>query len=182
MITRFANPKMEAQIIQDLQEILDTVSWLDSENNYPVAHVGTDFFDKKKVSYPRIYKNDNSVNYQDIRPDKNLKSFSFFEINEPCEFLKDEQEISVNLSLIVWYNLKTLDVTKTYDYSNELRAEIVELLQNNSIDSDIDIEIRPLEIFDKYTGLIENDLKYLGYPYSGFKLTFDANKDFNCLK
>lgn len=181
MATRYANPKMEAKIVQDLQIVLDTVSWLDTDNNYPIAHIGTDKFEEKSVSFPRVYKNDNSVNYTDVRPNDNLTAFSFWEINEPYNYLRDEQDVEANLSLIIWFNLKLVDATKDYDYGAELRAEIVELLKDNGIDSDMEIEIRPLEIFEKYSGLVENDLKYLGYPYSAFKITFTANQDFNCV-
>jgi len=181
MATRYADPKMEAKIVQDLQDKLDTVTWLTPATNYPIAFIGTTPNEENPANYPRVYNNDNTVNYTDVRPDDNFKTITFFEINEPYEFLKDEQDVDIDLSLIVWYNLKTTVLGKTYDYGGELRAEIVELLRDNGIDSDIEVEIRPTEIFDKYSGLVQDYLKYLGYPYSAFKLTFTANQDINCL-
>jgi len=179
MATRYANPKMEAKIVQDLQIVLDTVSWLDQAYNYPIAHIGTQ---QNETTYPRVYINDAEVDYEDVRPNDTIQALSFWEINEPYTFDRTAEDVQINLSLIIWYNLQRVDNTKAYDYSPELRAEILQLLYDSGgVDNDIEIEIRPKQIFDKYT-FQDSDLKYLGYPYGASKFTFEKRfDDINCL-
>lgn len=182
MATRYADPKMEAKIVQEFQELLDTVTWLDSAYNYPIAHIGTQKQEEiQQTTYPQIYINDGESDYEDVRPNDKIQALSFWELNEPYTFDREMEDVNISLSLIIWYNLKRVDNTKSYDFSGELRAEIIQLLYENDVDNDIEIEIRPKEIFDKYN-FQKSDLKYLGHPYGASKFTFEKRfEDINCL-
>jgi len=187
---RFTNPVLHAKIIQDFQERFDDqLQWL--EKVYPLARVGeTKKEDGSTFRYPQVYVNDGGRDYYDLRPDDNLSCFGFFEMNDAYPVNVDQSEVGFNISFIVWYNLKKLDNGKNYDYSAELLAHVLKVLENyteySSSITDLEIEPRPEEVFSKYS-FEQTDNQYLMYPFGAFKLSFtiadtinaDCFDDFN---
>ena len=177
----YSNPKFLYSVIAALQTALEPITWLDSI--FPLAHIGTTHTQDVEeclveTSYPRVYKNNGTQEYADIRPDDKLKGFIFFETNGEYTHTRSNDKSVYPISLICWYSLKKIDVTKNYDYSEDLIGEVVMRTKDFYDDGEFFTEIRPTEIFNKYD-FMANDLKYLGYPYGAFKITFNVDQSNN---
>lgn len=169
----YTTPYLDAEIIQNLQQLLQSeCTWI--QEVHPLAVVGvTKDSEGNDFKYPRVYKNDGNQNYYDIRPDDKLTCYSFFELEDPTEI--DGEQITYNLSLIVWFNLNTVSASKNYDYSRELIKDIMRGIQESTLHENVKIlsyEVDPNNIFDKYSMKL-TDNQFLMFPYSAFKINFE---------
>lgn len=69
----------------------------------------------------------------DARPNDNLSAYSFFFVRDPLRFLEydalsTDSRVSQPVSLIVWANLQKVNAAKAYDYTEELRGDILAVL------------------------------------------------------
>ena len=171
--TAFSSPYLHNKVIQLIQTDLAALSWMDIA--YPLARVGVNKdAEGNEFKYPQVYINNGGVDYYDVRPNKNLTSYCFFELNNPQQFDSDNQ-ITYNLSLIVWFNLKTVSPSKSYDYTAELIKDILRMFNESDYAdkiSNISYTVEQEEIFSKYSMAIV-ETQFLMYPYSAFKITFD---------
>lgn len=186
----FADPVLVDEVIQDFQTALasDLSAWLLFV--YPKTKIGVGKNEDGSVStYPQVYNNDGSGKYIDVRPNSKTRSFLFFEVNDPntINIDRNADENSYDLSLVCWFNLLEIDSSRSEDFTMELVADTINSINaiakyKGLISVDVDVEINPENIFDKYT-LPQEDTQYLLYPYGGFKLnitviTFD---DVDCI-
>ena len=174
-VTKYVDPQLDAKIIQQLQTILeDETSWL--ETVYPLAYVGLNNLNDKEVKYPRVYLNNGGREYIDIRPSDDQNAFAFFELDDPIQTIQGE-ELSYNISLIVWYDLKKVNTSKQYDYSRELIQDILRVFNESDYKENIqltNIEVNPENIFNKYS-FKQTDNQFLMFPYGAFKINFEYN-------
>ena len=155
-------------VVQVLQQYLAAnLTWL--ERCYHIARVGVDSLDK--YTYPQIQDNVNKGDCFNIRPDNKVKSYCFFEVENPYELNYYEGEATYNLSVVFWGNLRLIDNTKTYDYTSHLIKQVTELLEKKMVDS-LTVEENPERIFSKYSGLKQETNQYLMRKYTAFKITF----------
>jgi len=186
---KFDNPVLVDAVIQDIQTAfeVDLVAWL--QYVYPKAKIGVGKnADESVATYPQVYKNDGSGKYLDIRPRSETRSFIFFEVNDPSEIslTGDVDENTYDLSLVCWFNLKSIDPSRTEDFTMELVNDVLKSLDGIVALSDKitvgSVEINPENAFDKYT-LPQADTQYLLFPYGGFKINFDVLTfdDVNCV-
>lgn len=184
---KFANPVLVDAVIQDIQTAfeVDLVAWL--QYVYAKTKIGVmKNEDGSVATYPQVYKNDGK--YLDIRPRSETRSFIFFEVNDPSEIslTGDVDENTYDLSIVCWFNLKSIDPSRTEDFTMELVNDVLKSLDNIVSLSDKitvgSVEINPENAFDKYT-LPQDDTQYMLFPYSGFKINFDVLTfdDVNCV-
>lgn len=166
----YDEPKLDYDIAQRIQLRLDAkLGWL--EKSYHIAKVGVEA--KTNLTYPQVYKNDGSDEHFNIRPDNKTSSYSFIEIEAPASVDYENGTVEYSLSIVFWNNLRLIDDTKQYDYTSELIIDVIDVLQFFAA-SNIQEEIRPENIFDKYTQVTQNLKQHLMKMYSGFKITFNV--------
>lgn len=172
----FVSPQLDTKAVQELQQLFVTElsAWL--QLCYPLTRVGkTKDADGNVYSYPQCYKNNGSQDYYDIRPNDSLQSYGFFELND--KIVLDDDTMKYNLSFVCWYNLNTVDVSRTEDYTRELAKDVLRAINTDEVYkysvNDIEIDFNPESIFDKYS-FSPDDLGYLMYPYGAFKITFNV--------
>ena len=170
-------PVLDQKAVQDIQSLLTTeATWIDKV--FGITRVGvTKTVAGTSFKYPQVWAGNTSTNkaeYLDIRPDDSLSAYSFFEIDGEFEF-GSEDDVVFPISLIVWYNLPKLNGQKTYDYSRELAADILKIL-NTSVYagkiSKVTVDFITENIFSKYS-LSQEETQYLMYPYGAFKISFN---------
>lgn len=171
---QLSNPVLDQRAVQDIQNLfIDELDWL--ELCYPIARIGvTKTENNESYKYPQVYSG-SGAEYYDVRPDKAVSSYCFFEVNESIPVDTDEDLTRYNLSAIFWFNLPMLDGSKVYDFSRELAGHVLRIMEESLYSgkfSNIVAEFRPEEIFDKYS-MSQEDTQMLMYPYGAFKITFD---------
>lgn len=165
----YSNPQLDYKVIQDLQILLWTeLQWLD--RSYHLAKVGVD--SENKSTYPQIHANNGTDEHFDIRPDKRISSYSFFEIDKPFTIDYNSKECNYYLSIVFWNNLELIDNTKQYDFTSELIKDVVEVLKKRAGENFV-IETRPEQIFNKYNALKQENTQLLIRRFSAFKVTFN---------
>ena len=121
-----------------------------------------------------------SGEYLTVLPNDKFKGMSFIMATSQETFVGDDyttdtfqQERTRQAALIFWVNLKAIDPTKDYPFTEELKEEVeIQLadLDNLSIVSYIDENYR--EVFN---GLNMGQNNYLMYPYAAFRFNLILN-------
>lgn len=180
----FTSPVLQSKIIQDLQQLLQqNCLWL--QLVYPIARVGERKIGDSTYRYPQVYKNGGDRDYFDIQPTDQLLSYAWFELESPLIQDINTDEMNQRLSVIVFVNLRNLDPGRPYDYTSELVADIIRIIQGDTAFSDmvdtVDIETDPKKVFSRYL-LSEADDKFLMYPFGAFRITLTVNdySELNC--
>lgn len=117
--------------------------------------------------------------YLPVLPNDHLQSQSFIACKN-AEVWTEYTRATGNpkerpLSIIFWFNLKLIDPTKDYIFTDVLKKDVEKILKANehikSINSFFDEKVE--EVFEGYT--INDALtQYLMYPYSGFRFDVTA--------
>jgi hypothetical protein len=164
MIATYGNPKFYDKKVQDLNEVLKTLGWI--ENIYPIARIGVD----EDKTFPEVYRNDGSRVSERIYPGGS--SLSFFRIEgdiNGVDLDDDDMHFVVPFSLTVWVDLTKVFPYKEYDYTSELIKDVVDKLKANSCN---DIIIQTDNVFDGFSDLEKGMFQNVMLPYSAFKINF----------
>lgn len=182
---QITNPTLEAEAVQKLQNLFTAnLIWL--ENCYALVRTGFEAHqEEKKYKYPQIYAglSNKKAEYYDLRPNDQLKSYCFFEVEAPYEYNQEDQTAKYSLAAIFWYNLAKID-GRNYDYSSELIAHVLKVIRGSEYLTkviDIKVEKRPEEVFSKYSLNPLTDNQFLMYPYGAFKISFIFYDNADCL-
>ena len=112
--------------------------------------------------------------YLNVLPNDFLKSQSFIKASGPDEwetFNRHEGSMKRRkISVIFWVNLKEIDVTKNYIFTDELKDQVEEILKKHPAVFSLDEYVDEMagDVFEGYT--IEDETsQYLQYPYAGFR-------------
>lgn len=166
------NPKLHDRIIQKIREYFrDNISWLDYE--YPIARIGED---AEGNTYPQIYKGDGTEEHYDIRPDWSVKSYCFFELNDPVIIINEDEGTDYRFNVIFYARLDKAYPAKNYDYTAELIAEVILHLKTLQT-YEIEYYTNPEEIFTRYSELEQSITQMLMKNGTAFKISF-LIKDF----
>ena len=128
------NPVLLEKVIQDLQKTLaNKLSWLNYAfgRTYKLVQHRED---GGKFTYPAIYNGNGE--YVSVMPNDNLGNFSWFDIYDPQEvntLLQSRPQITFEGALIFWYNLDTIYPDNSVLHTEEVKAEILNLLTTPGI-------------------------------------------------
>lgn len=122
---------------------------------------------------PRIYSANDE--YIDCSPDEQFQAMSFFARNGTVQISNDadEPEMRFPLSLFVWADLSRIDNTNTYDYTDQLLGDVLNVLKHY-YDSEITVfqyECDPIRVYDRYS-LSDARTRLMTYPYTAFRIDF----------
>ncbi len=179
------NPVDLDRSIECLRVSLQDIPWLQK-----AFHRAKEFAEKTGtagtvIRVPKVYIK--AGEYYPVMPNDSLKSFSFFRVTGGRN-LDDYEPHAVSnyatcpVDLIVWGNLKQIDKTKDYIFTEELIRDVLEVLQSNE---DVELEgggifdERPDDIFSGYTlDVTQRDL--LKYPYFAFRIAMSLRYTIDC--
>ena len=127
----------------------------------------------KVQKYPKCYCGGND--YLNVLPNDQLISQSFFSVRSPEKVENFNREGGGNhktreVSIIFWGNLKKIDGSKSYIYTEELKKQVeMILIQHENIQSiNAYYDEKADDIFAPFT-LNDVEGQYLVYPLTGFK-------------
>lgn len=171
-------PKNLDKALQELALALAYgLPWL--EKAFPRARKAFTTEDGKEVVFPEAYEQRGE--YADLRPNDHLKAYCFIVAGrgEPIDykaFLKNNYRHEINI--IFWFNLKKLDSTVDYIYTESLKEQILETLRARSEFQLTEIIEDPEEIFQGFT--INKMKQYFKYPFGGFRFSGNLFFPENC--
>lgn len=163
--------------IKNIAANLEQLSWL--VDIYGRAYdVKTD----KNKTLPYFYKS--NTDYDNVLPNDNVSSQCFFRAkgNEKINFdlskdsrRKERTKFERDLSLICWFNLKTLAYSGISDdiYTENLKVEILQMLKKcvdiEKITAYYDEDSK--KVFEGYD-LDDANRQFLMFPFDGFRIDF----------
>jgi hypothetical protein len=170
-IPLIAAPKGLEIPIQDIQIALGKLSWIEKSFGRAWQHqeIGTDGKTKK---YPKCW---DGVDYTNVLPNDNFSAMSFIAAKAQEKLPDFSTTTNGNpktrdLSVIVWGNLKKIDPTKTYIFTETLKLDVEKVLVANSTLISAYFDEKAEVVFQDYS-LVDVDTQYLMYPY--FAMRFD---------
>lgn len=131
----------------------------------------------KIVTVPKVFMGQTDLKdgeYLTVLPNDFLKAQSFIKALGPEEWTSfnrsDGSMKTRKVSVIFWVNLKQIDVSKNYIFTDELKDQVEDILKRNpfTLSMDAYYDERYEDIFQGYT-IEEVNTQYLMYPYSGMR-------------
>lgn len=172
VVTSPTNPLFSVEVINDLTVDFFGKPYLDKI--YPTAFIGASIKGEDTHTFPRVYLNDGKTDYIDVMPDDSLKGMTFFEVEGLDNYDRLEQEFTLTLNQIFWFNMRKID-DRGYDFTHELLADVLKTLDNGSQSNEIvniSIEENFENIYSRYN-LPESTNHFFMFPYTGFKLSYE---------
>lgn len=176
------NPQGLDAAIALVQNSMASLTWLQKIFGRAKIQPRKDVNGKKNYE-PMVYQG--GKDYYPVLPNDALQSYSFFRVVGSrnfqdvgnYQFTTWEQS---TIEIIFWVNLKAIDSTKDYLFTDELIEDVKSLLSKEpklNIISVVDEDIR--EIYKGYTVKDEHrDL--IMYPYQAFKFTCTLSYESTC--
>lgn len=148
------------------------IDWL--ELSLGLAQTFEETTDAGTKRIPRIYSA--NAEYIDCSPDEQFQSIAFFALNSAVRIdnAADEPEMRFPLSLYVWADMSRVDTGNSYDYTDQLLGDVLNVLKSY-YDSEIEVfqyERDPLRVYDRYT-LTDLKTRLITYPYTAFRIDFE---------
>lgn len=161
------------------------ISWLEKPFGRARLHVVKgEGADDERV--PKVYVG--SRNYVSVMPNDTYTAYSFFRVVDSHNLIDEYNSNSnqyiweVPVDLIVWFNLKRIDPAKDYIFTDELKAELLTVLntipQVKNITRIWDEKVE--DIFSGYT-LKQNQRDMMLYPYGGLRFECSLSYYQKCL-
>jgi len=154
--------KLADQSIELIRQKLTSLTYVSEV--FPAVKIGQR---ENGSTYPAVYVQEGQQKILDLTPNTKYKSYIFFE-KRNYALANNEGINTFDLSLIFWGNLKAIDDTKKYDFTDELVNEITNILRYLDCG---DFSISFENIFGKYN-LHESVKQFFMYPFTSFKIDF----------
>lgn len=180
VITLIPSPIGLDAVIQSLQIDFSALTWL--EKSFGRAWEFKEIKDGRIVKVPKVYMG--KKEYFNVLPNDNIKAQSFIAVRGQEKWDLDYQAYTGNglereLSAIFWFNLKWIDPTKDYIFTERLKTEVAQIIRANKYVKVISnyYDERVEDVFDGYIdgsqggaySIDDHKTQYLMYPYSGFR-------------
>lgn len=189
IVTTITNPVGIDRVIQSIQLAYTTnLTWLESsfgrafvmQNKTESARLES-VLSRSDTKFPVVWQGDN-IDRLNVLANDNLDSYSFF-FKDGSETAIEWEQFNQNkweceISNIFWLDLKRVDSSKTYLYSEELLEDIKRVIRNTVFSDGDSVEIlsiteEPSEIFQEFT-LDLSETQHLTYPKHGFRIKLKA--------
>jgi len=174
------SPKGLEKYIQQFQSrISTTLTWLDYV--FPLAEQEVVERDGRQIVQPVTYQGLKADHYV-LFPNDALKSYSFFDIDDPTEYIYGEKagvykyaQVKVNLAVVFWVNLKRIENTDYRLTKSKLRIDIMDCVSRKIRDGFTFEPIRTYEnrmadIFKGYSIAELADYPVPVFPYWAFRV------------
>lgn len=164
-------------VIQSIQEDLATIPWLEQSFGRAWEH----FEGGKRI--PKVYVGNGE--YFNVVPNDTLRSYSFIAVrgeeSTPYYTGFQRNDKTRELSVIFWGNLRQIDPSRDYIYTERLKADFEAVLMKSEWVKSINryFDERVEDIFDGYVKNNMSDVysvdqpdTILMHPYTGFRIDF----------
>jgi hypothetical protein len=176
------NPVNIDRPIQEIQISLATgLGWLEKSFGRSWESVRKDT-SGKIWTYPEVWQGP-GVDLYNCMPNDNLKSQSFFRVEEPIKVIEYQEfryaRMNAIINIIFWFNLQVIDPDLDYRFIELLKGHVQRVLTNTSLSSS-DFQILQIweganNVFKGYT-IDQFKNQELIHPYGGFR--FECNLNF----
>lgn len=177
-----ARPYLFDRVIQDLQDALSQLTWLD--HIFGRSERLVKMVEGRRVVTPNVYYGND--NYISLTPDNTqLGNYSFFVLREPQSVsvqMARQSRVKAPFSLIVWFDLRTIegDDSRNIEY---IKEQLLKTLQRAWVKSGgitLDRIYQQAEnVFDGYS-IDEVDNQFLMSPFAGMRITGEMMIDEEC--
>lgn len=169
--------------IQKLQVAIAAIPWI--EKSFARARPMTRMVLTQKKVEPMVYQG--SEEYYPVLPNDALKAYSFFRANGPRQ--TDGYEPNLNykkyffrdpVDLIVWGNLKLIDSSKDYVFTEELVRDVLNILNRDANVSVVRVYDDKVDEIYKGYSLDDAHRDLLLYPYTAFRIELSLRYEIAC--
>lgn len=165
--------------IQEMRTALAGLPWLErafGRSFNAIKSSPGSFGGKKVLVYPHVWQGAGK-DLLEVLPNDNLKSYSFFKVEQPIEVLEYVPDgfsiMRARVSIIFWFDLQRIDATINYDFTELLQAEAQRVITSMLFSSGNSVKIEKIwhGAANVFKGYDLNELKdqELIYPRSGFR-------------
>lgn len=169
------NPRGFDKAIASLQQSLSTVTYLTKV--FGRAYIFKEVSDDKSITIPKVYTG--GKEYENVMVNDNYISMCFFVATGPAEPINyqslQSNRYSREVSLIFWGNLKKINPSKDYVFSELIKSDLLKAISTNPyLLSVTSIEDDTYDnVFKEFRGserLYEGKTQYLQYPNTGIRI------------
>lgn len=178
--------------IQELQQTLAALGWLEKSFGRSWLSYRQDVLNGKIVTYPQVWQgmdNGKDRDLLDVMPNDNLKSQSFFKVNDPIETINYRKDLYSEkraiVDIIFWFNLREIHATVDYRFIELLKTQAEDAVRKHmfTVEAWANVElVRSWEdaanVFKGYT--IPDKRPQLIHPFGGFRLETRLTWRENC--
>lgn len=173
--------------IQELQQALAELPWLEKSFGRSFVACKKDADGKNTIVYPQVWQGV-GLDFLNVMPNDNLKSQSFFKVEDPIEFteyVRDGQSMMrANVSVIFWFQYLRINPDADHAFIELLKAQAQKTISTAILSSQSSVEIARIwegaeNVFRGYT-IDKMANQELIWPFGGFR--FEMLIDFmeNC--
>ncbi len=169
------------EALQTIAKKMEAISWL--EKSWGRAKNINGKLVNKATAEPMIYVS--SKEYYSVMPNDSYKAYAFWGVTGP-QIGRDQVNmpqfnlmLTNNVFCIVWVDLRKIDKTKDFIYTQELIKDVINILKKQSAFTLLQvIDERVEDIFKGYT-LTPEHRDLLMYPYQAFRIEGVLNYELN---
>ncbi len=175
LIPLIVNPVNIDRAIQNVQVSLSEMGWLEKCFGRAYNSYKRDVVSRPSI-YPEVWQG-LGKDLLNVLPNDNLKSQSFFKVEEPIEVLEYNPNgfslMKATVSIIFWFNLKEIDDTADYRFIELLKGRTQRLLTAGDYAGTFSLEVKrvydtPEQVFRGYD-INKIPAETLIQPYGGFR-------------
>lgn len=169
------NPRGLDKAIASLQQSISAIPYLTKV--FGRAYIYKEVSNDKSITVPKVYAG--GKEYENVLVNDNYTSMCFFVATGPAvpiDFQNfQSNKYRRNVSLIFWGNLKKINPSKDYVFSELIKSDLLKALStNSSLDTIESIEDDTYDnVFKEFRGserLYEGKTQYLQYPNTGIRI------------
>ena len=177
------SPKLFDKAIQDLQDALGGLSWL----NHIFGRVErlVKVVDGRRLYTPNVYQGRDE--YILLTPDNTwLGNYSFFVMDEPVQVSKPTQQYHLRcpFSLVVWFDLRTIPNDADTRNTEAVKDDILRTIRTAWMKTGHVVVERIYEraenVFEGFS-LDEVDNQFLMSPFAGFRIIGEMSVNEDCV-
>lgn len=172
--------------IESIRSALSAISWL--TKSFGRAWQFKEHSGDKILTIPKVFQgqtDDKHGEYLNVLPNDNLNAQSFIFATSPekwDQFNRFEGSMkSRDIAIVFWVNMKEIDETKNYIFTDDLKADVEYILKShpNVLSLERYYDEKASEIFSGWS-IDEVNTQYLMYPYAGMRFELTLSYPENC--
>ena len=199
-IYSISNPQGIDKVIESIRIELATLTWLEKSfgRAWEFKEKDPSPESNRIIKVPKVWigkdADTKKGEYMNVLPNDNLKSQSFISCRNEETWLEYDKSSGNHkqreLSIIFWFDLRRIDDSKGYIFTEVLKKDVEKKLKANKYIKSVNafFDERAEDVFDGYISAAQManytvddpNTQYLMYPYSGFRFDVTVNYNEEC--
>jgi len=125
-------PVLLDKAIQDLQIELSTISWL--TKSFARAWLNNGEVNGQSFEFPEVYQGD-GLDYYNCLPNDMIQAYCFWYVDDDADIIELGRNSTIyeerDVKLIFFFNMDKIDDTKGYNFTEELKIDVYNVLKAN---------------------------------------------------